>query len=146
MLTRSLALVGLLTLAGCASAEITQRRALVDDAKCQSSGAKPGEPAYVQCGPSSTQSEPAPLRCGERCAAAAPIQYPPDRLSSRAASGAVLTGRLPGDATDSTLGAAAIFALPSCFHSQSSRPFRVLFRLDKCFVLDRHIHYLLLLL
>jgi hypothetical protein len=37
--------------AGCAErrAEIVAKRAAEDDAKCVSYGAKPGDPAYVQC-------------------------------------------------------------------------------------------------
>jgi hypothetical protein len=35
-----------LFLAGC---QTTQDRMAVDDAKCQSYGTKPGDPAYIQC-------------------------------------------------------------------------------------------------
>jgi hypothetical protein len=42
---------GCLSLIGCAEykAKLAAERAAVDDAKCQSYGAKPGDPAYVQC-------------------------------------------------------------------------------------------------
>jgi hypothetical protein len=40
-----------LLLVGCAEykAKLAAQRAAEDDAKCQSYGAKPGDPAYVQC-------------------------------------------------------------------------------------------------
>jgi len=51
MRTRWPAVLALLVaLSGCATkAEIEQRNAIEDDAKCQSHGAKPGDAAYVQC-------------------------------------------------------------------------------------------------
>jgi hypothetical protein len=79
-------------LAGCASdAEIAQRRAIVDDGKCQSYGAKPGEPAYVQCREQLDAARTGAICCSvERwCGRADAVSA--DRLSRRAASGAILT-------------------------------------------------------
>ena len=42
----ALTLLALLSLAGCVS---KQALSDIDDAQCQSYGAKPGEPAYIQC-------------------------------------------------------------------------------------------------
>jgi hypothetical protein len=52
-MTRTLIALCALTvgLSGCAEykARLAAQQAAEDDAKCQSYGAKPGEPAYVQC-------------------------------------------------------------------------------------------------
>jgi hypothetical protein len=59
-------------------AEIAQRRAVIDDGKCQSYGAKPGEPAYVPGPPDAARTGAiAAAASGGGAAAAAPIQYPP---------------------------------------------------------------------
>jgi hypothetical protein len=53
---RAILIAMAIVLAGCANKPdpaqlqaIAQARAAADDAKCQSYGAKPGEPAYIQC-------------------------------------------------------------------------------------------------
>jgi hypothetical protein len=62
-----------LALAGCASrTEIEQRNAIEDDAKCQSYGAKLGEPAYVQC-----RAQLDAARTGARAAAMSGAAAPP---------------------------------------------------------------------
>jgi hypothetical protein len=67
--------------AGCASnAEIAQRRAIADDAKCRSYGAKPGDPAHVKC---RTQLDAAhtqamvTIASGGAAPAPAAMQHPP---------------------------------------------------------------------
>jgi hypothetical protein len=74
-----------LALAGCAEyrAKVAAERAAADDAKCQSYGAKPGEPAYVHCSAqldaartqaAATESVAAPA---PHCCDAAPDPFPP---------------------------------------------------------------------
>jgi hypothetical protein len=79
--SKPLIVIALLAVGGCASdAEIAQRRAVVNDAKCQSYGAKPGEPAYVQCRAQLDAARTGAIAAaasGGAAAPAAPMQYPP---------------------------------------------------------------------
>jgi hypothetical protein len=77
----ALCLITSAALTGCASdTEIAQRRAVIDDAKCESYGAKPGEPAYVQCRAQLDAARTGAIAAaasGGAAAPAAPMQYPP---------------------------------------------------------------------
>jgi hypothetical protein len=94
------------TLAGCASqAEIAQRNAIEDDAKCQSYGAKPGEPAYATCratlNAAHTEAR-AIANSGGGAAAPGLRQYPAisyPAAPTRGGSDRMVTGRKQGRAT-----------------------------------------------